>query len=311
MRCTPCRESRRTLGKSECDQNASSERSLASPYLPIMSDARRGFAFVAQFILVIFVLVLLPCLASAKRAAPARVEPVIQDGIRYVAPNDDGRRAYIEAWDVRTNKKLWELTVFTNRIDPKLEEDVQWVFIDKLGARDGTLMVKSESGNTYQVDLKTKAVTQSELVSSPEPRVSTQSSKIPDAIEKAIASGRLAKEYDVSFRVNPFYLDGDFNGDGKIDVAVLVKQGSTGKIGIAIIHSGKGKVTVLGAGNGIGNGGDDFEWMDYWQLYPKGRTGETTAPRLRGDALLVGKSEAASALIYWNGKRYMWFQQGD
>ena len=311
MRCTPCRESRRTLGKSECDQNASSERSLVSPYLPIMSDARRGFAFVAQFILVIFVLVLLPCLASAKRAAPARVEPVIQDGIRYVAPNDDGRRAYIEAWDVRTNKKLWELIVFTNRIDPKLEEDVQWVFIDKLGARDGTLMVKSESGNTYQVDLKTKAVTQSELVSSPEPRVSTQSSKIPDAIEKAIASGRLAKEYDVSFRVNPFYLDGDFNGGGKIDVAVLVKQGSTGKIGIAIIHSGKGKVTVLGAGNGIGNGGDDFEWMDYWQLYPKGRTGETTAPRLRGDALLVGKSEAASALIYWNGKRYMWFQQGD
>jgi len=276
-----------------------------------MSDARRGFAFVAQFILVIFVLVLLPCLASAKRAAPARVEPVIHDGIRYVAPNDDGRRAYIEAWDGQTNKKLWELTVFTNRIDPKLEEDVQWVFIDKLGARDGTLMVKSESGNTYQVDLKTKAVTQSELVSSPEPRVSTQSSKIPDAIEKAIASGRLAKEYDVSFRVNPFYLDGDFNGDGKIDVAVLVKQGSTGKIGIAIIHSGKGKVTVLGAGNGIGNGGDDFEWMDYWQLYPKGRTGETTAPRLRGDALLVGKSEAASALIYWNGKRYMWFQQGD
>jgi len=311
MRCTPCRESRRTLGKSECDQNASSERSLVSPYLPIMSDASRGFAFVAQFILVIFVLVLLPCLASAKRAAPARVEPVIQDGIRYVAPNDDGRRAYIEAWDVRTNKKLWELIVFTNRIDPKLEEDVQWVFIDKLGARDGTLMVKSESGNTYQVDLKTKAVTQSELVSSPEPRVSTQSSKIPDAIEKAIASGRLAKEYDVSFRVNPFYLDGDFNGDGKIDVAVLVKQGSTGKIGIAIIHSGKGKVTVLGAGNGIGNGGDDFEWMDYWQLYPKGQTGETTAPRLRGDALLVGKSEAASALIYWNGKRYMWFQQGD
>ena len=209
--------------------------------MPIMSDARRGFAFVAQFILVIFVLVLLPCLASAKRAAPARVEPVIQDGIRYVAPNDDGRRAYIEAWDVRTNKKLWELTVFTNRIDPKLEEDVQWVFIDKLGARDGTLMVKSESGNTYQVDLKTKAVTQSELVSSPAPRVSTQSSKIPDAIEKAIASGRLAKEYDVSFRVNPFYLDGDFNGDGKIDVAVLVSKARPERSGLRLYIVGRAR----------------------------------------------------------------------
>jgi len=30
-----------------------------------------------------------------------------------------------------------------------------------------------------------------------------------------------------------------------------------------------------------------------------------------GDALLVSKSETASALIYWNGKRYTWLQQGD
>ena len=31
----------------------------------------------------------------------------------------------------------------------------------------------------------------------------------------------------------------------------------------------------------------------------------TGVPKLRGDALLVSKSEAASALIYWNGKRYV------
>ena len=83
-------------------------------------------------------------LASVKRAAPLKVEPVIHQGVRYIAPNDDGRRAYIEASDVQTNKKLWELTVFTNRIDPKLEEDVQWVFIDKLSVQDDTLVVTSE-----------------------------------------------------------------------------------------------------------------------------------------------------------------------
>jgi hypothetical protein len=38
---------------------------------------------------------------------------------------------------------------------------------------------------------------------------------------------------------------------------------------------------------------------------------ETAVPRLHGEALLVGKNEAASALIYWNAKRYVWFQQGD
>jgi len=112
-------------------------------------------------IILVATALLMPSLALAKRTAPAKVEPVIHQGIRYIAPNDDGRRAYIEARDVRTNKRLWDLTIFTNRIDPKLEEDVQWVFIRTLSVQDGTLIVTSEGSETYRVDLKTKAVTQS------------------------------------------------------------------------------------------------------------------------------------------------------
>src|SRR2546423_14647912 len=104
----------------------------------------------------------LPNLMLAKRFAPEKVEPVIYKGIRYIAPNDDGRRAYIEAWDVQTNKKLWDLTIFTNRIDPTLEEDVQWVFIKALNIRDGALVVTSERDKIYRVDLKTKTVRQFE-----------------------------------------------------------------------------------------------------------------------------------------------------
>ena len=103
----------------------------------------------------------LPSLALAKRVAPEKVEPVIYKGVRYVAPNDDGRHGYIEAWDIRTNKKLWDLTIFTNRIDPTLEEDVQWVFIKTLNIRDGALIVTSERDKIYRVDLKTKTVRQS------------------------------------------------------------------------------------------------------------------------------------------------------
>ena len=262
---------------------------------------------------VIFSLVLLmEQLASAKRIAPVSVAPVIYEGIRYVAPNDDGRRGYIEAWNVGTNKKLWELTIFTNGIDPNLEEDVQWVFIKAINIQDGRVMVTSERGKTYQVDVNTKAITQSESVSSPSPGPIRD---VPDAVKKALTNGSDGKEYDLSFRINPSYLEGDFNGDGKMDVAALVKERSTGKLGIAIVHNTTGKVTILGAGIGIGNGGDDFEWMDSWQVYSKTHAGhaatETTVPRLRGDALLVEKSEAASALIYWNGKRYVWSQQGD
>ena len=255
---------------------------------------------------------LLPYLASAKRLPPVKVDPVICEGIRYVAPNDDGRRGYIEAWNVGTNKKLWELTLYTNGIDPNLEEDVQWVFIKMLKIQDGRLMVTSERGKTYQVDVNTKAITQSDSLLFPSPRAIRD---VPDAVKKALTNGSPGKEDDLSFRINPSYLEGDFNGDGKMDVAVLVTERSTGKLGIAIVHGTTGKVTILGAGIGVGNGGDDFEWLDSWQVYSKTRAGhasdETSVPRLRGDAMLVEKSEAASALIYCNGKRYVWSQQGD
>ena len=256
-----------------------------------------------------------PCLGLGKRTAPATVTPVVHDGVQYVAPNDNGRRAYVEAWDVQTNTKLWELAVFTNRIDPGLEEDVQWVFIKALSVRGGRLFVTSERGKTYQIDLNTRTITQSDVAQSPTPNAATQRHEIPEAVARAITNGSLAKSYDLSFRTNPFYLRGDFNGDGNTDVAILVQHRSTGKIGIAIVHGATDKVIILGAGVGIGNGGDDFEWMDSWRVFSKGsatrEVGKTNAPHFHGDALFVEKSEAASALIYWNGKRYVWSQQGD
>jgi hypothetical protein len=263
-------------------------------------------------LVVLFLLTLLPQFASAKRIPPPKVDAVVYESIRYVAPNDDCRRGYIEAWNVGTNKKLWELTIFTNRIDSNLEEGIQWVFIKELSIQDGRLIVTSESGKAYQVDVSTKAITQSDSQSSPSPGASRD---VPDAIKKALTNGPVGKKYDLSFRINPFYLEGDFNGDGNTDLAVLVNERSTGKVGIAIIHGTIGKVSILGAGITVGNGGDDFEWMDAWQVYSKKRAahaaGETSVSHLRGDALLVEKSEAASAFIYWNGKRFVWSQQGD
>jgi hypothetical protein len=73
--------------------------------------------------------------------------------------------------------------------------------------------------------------------------------------------------------------------------------------------------TILGAGTAIGNGGMTSSGWDSWQIYSEDRgakgASETGVPRLRGDAFFVSKSEAARALIYRNGKRYVWLQQGD
>jgi hypothetical protein len=237
--------------------------------------------------LVFSAMAVLPLLAPAKRVVSPEVEPVIHEGIRYVAPNDDGRRAYIEAWNVQTNKKVWYLTVFTNRIDPGLEEDVQWVFIEAMSVEDAMLLVTSERGNTYRIDLNARAVTQSDATKSATPDATAQLHDIPEVINTAVANGFLAKKYELSFHMNPFYLRGDFNGDGKTDIAFLLKQRSTGKLGIAIINGATDKVTVVGAGNAVGNGSDDFEWMDSWQVYSKGRAAQEakgSVPHLRGDA---------------------------
>src|ERR1051326_508141 len=144
-----------------------------------------GSRVMAPLAVMLLLTLLLPQLASAKRIAPAKVDTVIHDGIRYVAPNDDGHRAYIEAWDVGTNKKLWELTLFTNHIDPNLEEDVQWIFIRALNIQDGRLVATSERGETYKVDLKTKNIMPSDSGLSPSPRqTGERSDQVKTALKK-------------------------------------------------------------------------------------------------------------------------------
>jgi len=108
---------------------------------------------------ILFLLFLLPALAFAKRADPTPVEPVISGGIRYSVPaNQDGRRPTIEAWDIQTNQKLWELPVYKNYIYPWEEEDVQWVFIKSLKLDGDFLLITSEKGKTYTVNLNTRTV---------------------------------------------------------------------------------------------------------------------------------------------------------
>jgi len=77
----------------------------------------------SRYVLIfVAVALLLPSLALAKRLAPAEVEPVIHQGVRYIAPNDDGRRAYIEAWDVQTNNEYSRWSV---ACDIRARQDLQ------------------------------------------------------------------------------------------------------------------------------------------------------------------------------------------
>ena len=143
----------------------------------------------------------------------------------------------------------------------------------------------------------------------------SKSDAIPEAVITVFKTAGLDRHYELSSHLKPSYLKGDFDGDRKPDIAVLVKEKGAGRIGIAVFHSSTSNVLFIGAGTKLGNGGDNFDWMDVWSVTAKAgaakQVGKAAAALLKGDALHVEKSESASALIYWNGKRYMWRQLGD
>jgi hypothetical protein len=141
-------------------------------------------------------------------------------------------------------------------------------------------------------------------------------SSLPPPVWAALrADSERLSPYVLSARLNPYYLQGDFNGDAHVDTAILVNERATGKAGVLLIHGPAGPGIVLGAGKTFGNGGDNFSWMDAWHVYPQGTVergaGEGEPPQLRGDALKLSKTESASGIAYWTGREYAWYQQGD
>lgn len=113
----------------------------------------------------------------------------------------------------------------------------------------------------------------------------------------------------ISGRVNPFMQRGDFDGDGKPDLALLVEAKSNKKLGVLILHRNS-KPALLGAGVPFGNGGDDFSWLDLWSVEDKG-TIHGPPETLQGDGLILTKEGSASGLIYFEKGTYKWQQQGD
>src|SRR5260221_8122132 len=113
-----------------------------------------------------------PLLAFGKPLAPPQFEAVTNNGVRYVVPNDKGLRAYVEAWDVQTGRKLWAKTIFRHYyIPPFGTECMHYEYLQSLALQNDMLMLTSDRGRAYALDIRTRAV---QRIKAKEPNKSVQ-----------------------------------------------------------------------------------------------------------------------------------------
>ncbi|MBI1806619.1 MAG: hypothetical protein HYR76_06155 [Ignavibacteria bacterium] len=138
---------------------------------------------------------------------------------------------------------------------------------------------------------------------------------IPKAVRTEFTAQHVDDRYTITYQLYPYYLKGDFNGDGRRDFAIQITEKSTGKAGVAIFHGKKPQalstqVIIAGAGKPLGKAGDDLRWVNFWNVDRKRKGSlemwDKSLQTLKADALTMGRRDSTSGLIYWDGKKYSW-----
>ena len=101
-------------------------------------------------------------IALADRENPIPVPPVEQNGITYKAPTYDPKTGYtvgiVEAYDTKTNRRIWSKQIYVVKLNPEMESDAQEVYITGLSLSDNKLLISTERGFEYELDLTTLEV---------------------------------------------------------------------------------------------------------------------------------------------------------
>ncbi len=124
----------------------------------------------------------------------------------------------------------------------------------------------------------------------------------PGNLQALFEAAKLEKQYtlNVTYR-NPWYIWGDFDGDGKPDYVVQLTSFANDAQETAVLF-GNQRVHWLSR--------QKLNYPDgAWYVYPKQkvpRSGweEKAPPVLKGDAIMMIKPESSAAIVFWTGKKF-------
>ncbi len=105
----------------------------------------------------IFILVLiLGSNAFAKRPAPAKIDPIEEDGKRYSVVRESAKDLYSEfiiCQDMSSFKEVWKTKIYEKHINPKLEFDVQDIYLKSFEESHDQLKAIDEKGTIYSIQI--------------------------------------------------------------------------------------------------------------------------------------------------------------
>lgn len=130
---------------------------------------------------------------------------------------------------------------------------------------------------------------------------------------------KFARKYDLGKYLTPQFLEADFSGDKKPDLAIPIELKTDKKKGILILFAGSNHVFVIGAGFAFENAGDDFNWATTWSVVrdkviheatfkPNGDIDGERETTLERQAIRIGSEGESGGLIYFNGKKFIWIR---
>ena len=154
----------------------------------------------------------------------------------------------------------------------------------------------------------------------------SQQPRLPTWFQTAFKTKGLDKKYAITQFLKTGTLQADFNGDKLKDIAVLVTEKATKKLGILLFHNQSNQYFVFGAGTKFGSGSDNFKWAKDWKTYWEKTATETQFDK--DDNIIGGKEiklkppgiviwaiedgePIAGGIIYWTGQKYIWIHQGE